>query len=155
MKKWYAGFRHLEDGGAEPYVVVMCLVDGKWQAEFLDPQPSQKIVNHSPDGFEWGYNGSGPAQLALALVLDVTGQPGVAAFVYQDFKDDFVARWGREVDDRWSMTEEEIRSWVECRMQGAYVCMECGKVYLDECQAVDCALADKAVQKSEEVGPNE
>ena len=29
--------------------------------------------NHSPTGFEWGYNGSGPAQLALALLADATG----------------------------------------------------------------------------------
>jgi hypothetical protein len=30
---------------------------------------SLKIWNHSPDGFNWGYGGSGPAQLALALLL--------------------------------------------------------------------------------------
>ena len=35
----------------------------------LSPKDSQKIVNHSPDGFEWGYGGSGPAQLSLAIVL--------------------------------------------------------------------------------------
>lgn len=27
------------------------------------------VFNHSPNGFEWGYSGSGPAQLALALLL--------------------------------------------------------------------------------------
>lgn len=32
-------------------------VDGKR----LDPEPSQKVRNHSPDGFYWGYGGSGPA----------------------------------------------------------------------------------------------
>jgi hypothetical protein len=35
----------------------------------LDPKPSQKLRNHSPDGFAWGYPGSGPAQLALAILL--------------------------------------------------------------------------------------
>lgn len=35
----------------------------------LDPGPSQKIINHSPDGFSWGYGGSGPAQLALAITI--------------------------------------------------------------------------------------
>ena len=29
-----------------------------------------QVVNHSPDGFEWGYTGSGPAQLALAILCD-------------------------------------------------------------------------------------
>lgn len=28
------------------------------------PRP---IIHHSPDGFEWGYHGSGPADLALCL----------------------------------------------------------------------------------------
>lgn len=31
------------------------------------------VSNHSPDGFEWGYGGSGPAQLALALCIDALG----------------------------------------------------------------------------------
>ena len=26
----------------------------------LDASPSQKLWNHSPDGFNWGYGGSGP-----------------------------------------------------------------------------------------------
>lgn len=53
-------------------------LDGRW----LDPKPSQKIYNHSPDGFNWGYGGSGPAQLALAIVLKLTGKPDG----HQDFK---------------------------------------------------------------------
>ncbi|HMF28341.1 MAG TPA: DUF6166 domain-containing protein, partial [Candidatus Cybelea sp.] len=28
------------------------------------------LYNHSPDGFEIGYGGSGPAQLALAILAD-------------------------------------------------------------------------------------
>jgi len=31
----------------------------------LSPGPSQAVYNHSPTGFSWGYEGSGPAQLAL------------------------------------------------------------------------------------------
>jgi len=30
------------------------------------PAPRSDLRNHSPNGFEWGYSGSGPAQLALA-----------------------------------------------------------------------------------------
>jgi len=48
----------------------------------LDPEPSQGIRNHSPDGFSWGYGGSGPAQLALAVILELTGK----AEGYQEFK---------------------------------------------------------------------
>src|SRR5262245_4369364 len=32
--------------------------------------PRLELANHSPTGFEWGYGGSGPAQLALAMVAD-------------------------------------------------------------------------------------
>jgi len=45
-------------------------VDG----EYLDPIPSQKICNHSPDGFNWGFLGSGPSQLALALCEKFLGR---------------------------------------------------------------------------------
>ncbi len=41
----------------------------------LDPRPSQRHYNHSPDGFNWGYGGSGPAQLALAIMLQLKGKP--------------------------------------------------------------------------------
>jgi len=40
------------------------LVDGKPLA------PRNDLFDHSPSGFEWGYGGSGPAQLALALLAD-------------------------------------------------------------------------------------
>ena len=36
----------------------------------FDPARSQQLRNHSPNGFEWGYGGSGPSQLALALLLE-------------------------------------------------------------------------------------
>ena len=39
--------------------------------EELSPKKSLKIWNHSPDGFNWGYVGSGPAQLALAILLEI------------------------------------------------------------------------------------
>jgi hypothetical protein len=35
--------------------------------------PCFDIHNHSPTGFEWGYGGSGPAQLSLAITFDVLG----------------------------------------------------------------------------------
>lgn len=56
--------------------------------ERLDPGPSQKVHNHSPDGFSWGYGGSGPSQLALAIMLKLTGKPNG----YQKFKWDVIAK---------------------------------------------------------------
>ena len=62
-------------------------LDGK----LLSPEFSQVIRNHSPDGFCWGYGGSGPAQLALAILLELV-ERGVAISAYQKFKWDFIAK---------------------------------------------------------------
>jgi len=70
---------------------------------------SRKLRNHSPTGFEWGYGGSGPAQLALGLLLDATGDPVIALSHYQRFKFEVVAGWG----DRWEITNREIRAWIQ------------------------------------------
>ncbi len=75
----------------------------------LDPIPSQRIRNHNPDGFNWGYGGSGPAQLALAILLDHTADPEKARQNYQKFKGDVVARMPQ--GQSWEMTDEEIQMW--------------------------------------------
>ena len=49
----------------------------------LSLKKSLQIVDHSPDGFQWGYNGSGPAQLAAAILNEVTGDPEIT--LRQDF----------------------------------------------------------------------
>lgn len=56
----------------------------------LSPKKSQEIWNHSPDGFNWGYNGSGPAQLALATLLEIMPQD-MAMKWYQHFKSNIIA----------------------------------------------------------------
>ena len=83
--------------------------------------PSLKLVNHSPTGFEWGYYGSGPAQLALAILLDFTGDKEKALANYYDFKCDFVARWSREQDGEWYVTGEQITDWLAKQATGAPV----------------------------------
>lgn len=54
----YYGTRHL-DGTCE-----VTMNDGQPLPMRLD------LANHSPTGPEWGYAGSGPAQLALAILAD-------------------------------------------------------------------------------------
>lgn len=54
----------------------------------LSPAISQAIVNHSPDGFNWGYGGSGPSQLALAICLELTGK----ADKYMEVKERIISR---------------------------------------------------------------
>ena len=47
---------------------VLVTVDG----DPLDWRASLALPNHSPTGPAWGYGGSGPAQLALAILLALT-----------------------------------------------------------------------------------
>lgn len=61
----------------------------------LSPKRSQKVFNHSPDGFNWGYGGSGPAQLALAVLLEITTKEEALAG-YQQFKRDVIAALEQE-----------------------------------------------------------
>ena len=67
--------------------------------------PRLDLWNHSPDGFEWGYRGSGPAQLALALLADCLQDDNEAIGWHQEFKNAVVA--GLPLAG-WSLTEVEI-----------------------------------------------
>lgn len=58
----------------------------------LYPYSSQEVMNHSPDGFAWGYGGSGPAQLALAIMLELYGEDQDAwPCHYQELKSQVIA----------------------------------------------------------------
>src|SRR5262249_47817253 len=48
--------------------------------------PRFDLFNHSPTGFEWGYGGSGPAQLALAILADALGNDLDAMRLHQRYK---------------------------------------------------------------------
>jgi Family of unknown function (DUF6166) len=69
-----------------------------------------EVINHSPTGFCWGYGGSGPSQLALALLIDCLGDVDQAKHYYQPFKSDVIARFSMKCN--WRMTEQEIESTV-------------------------------------------
>jgi len=67
------------------------------------------IVRHSPTGMEWGYAGSGPADLALSILVDVFGRAELADLYYMEFKFEYVAAW---LDDEWVVTSNEIDEWL-------------------------------------------
>lgn len=76
----------------------------------FSPRRSQKVRNHSPDGFAWGYGGSGPAQLALAILLEETTQEE-AERAHQNFKFQVIARLDK-VDD-FKLTSADVQAWLE------------------------------------------
>ncbi len=58
--------------------------------QYLSPVYSQAVYNHSPDGFNWGYSGSGPAQLALAILMKYLPVE-YAVNYYQELKFNLIA----------------------------------------------------------------
>ena len=74
-------------------------------------EPLRHLVHHSPTGFEWGYGGSGPADLARSIIGDVLGSTDPDPAIYQPFKWQFVAGWG----DRWEINLNDIWVWLEMR----------------------------------------
>jgi hypothetical protein len=68
----------------------------------LDPRLD--LRNHSPTGFAWGYGGSGPAQLSLAILADCTDDQ-TAQDYYQDFK---VVIGRLDKDKGFELTEDEV-----------------------------------------------
>jgi len=96
--KTYAGLRHA-DGSCS------VAVNGQPLDLRLD------VVNHNPTGFEWGFEGSGPAHLALAILTDYLGaeRKEVALFFYQKYKDEVVSVLP---SSSWELTEEEVRVWL-------------------------------------------
>jgi len=92
----YVGFRTAE--GPQVYVVR----GGR-------PVPLRHIERHSPTGFEWGYSGSGPADLALSILADYLGGEAAAEELKGSFKDEIVARLPRSA---WMLTEEALQAFL-------------------------------------------
>lgn len=86
------------------------------------------VVDHSPTGFEWGYYGQGPADLALNI-LNLFEPPGAdgqepvgcwdgeasrtAHALHQAFKEDFLAKMPAEGG---MIRGTEIRAWISERV---------------------------------------
>lgn len=96
------------------------MIDGTSEARVVKTEPfeatdSLKVRNHSPDGFEWGYGGSGPSQLALALLLDATENQGdIAARYYMRYKDAHVRAWPHA---GFVVTQDALLTWLEAMQQ--------------------------------------
>jgi len=59
------------------------------------PERSVRVRHHSPEGFSWGDAYSGSAQLALALLLELTHED-LALLWYQEVKGHIVARLAQD-----------------------------------------------------------
>lgn len=103
MAKMYMGFKR--DTVHEVFVV------GKTGVR-QSLNPRLDLWNHSPDGFNWGYGGSGPAQLALAILADATGSDDIASDLHQAYKWDVIARLK---DKDFLIFETHVLDWVSVK----------------------------------------
>ncbi len=103
--KAYRGF--IDAAGSCRVVVVTETALEKRERE-LDPRLD--LVNHSPTGFAWGYLGSGPSQLACALLADALEDDETAKLFYQNFKEAFVARLPQEAT--WRIQAAGVFDWL-------------------------------------------
>lgn len=71
------------------------------------------LGNHSPTGFAWGYLGSGPHQLALAMLADATGDDQLALKLAHFLKEDLICRI--DGDCAFSVSAERVREWAAHR----------------------------------------
>lgn len=69
--------------------------------EYVGKLKKYDPANHSPDGFNWGYEGSGPSALASSLLKDAVG----CHCSYHQFKRETVAKF----EDNWKITDERIK----------------------------------------------
>lgn len=97
--KMYTGYR--DESGCDVFV------DG----EILDPKFD--LINHSPDGFEWGYCGSGPSQLAFAILWDFLEDKTLTPYLYQKFKFDVISHLA---EDEFTLTGDQIQAWIDSTM---------------------------------------
>jgi len=77
---------------------------------------------HSPDGFQIGYEGSGPADLAYSILMDFMLRskefnkkktPGKTEFLHQDFKRSFVA----VAKEHFQIDSDFISEWLKKKVQ--------------------------------------
>lgn len=109
----YLGWRDDAEAAGSEHVYVVRVAPGA--APKAVPLP-HKEYRHA-DSFSWGYNGSGPAELARCLLIDHFGGPMPAPWLYHDFKETVLA-WLPEDATPWSMTSDFITGWLTKKLQG-------------------------------------
>jgi hypothetical protein len=82
---------------------------------YVEYFPLHHFVLHSPSGFEMGFGGSGPADLAYSILIhwflsykfSIEEAKEEAASLYQEFKRAFVAK----ESERLIITDSDIENW--------------------------------------------
>jgi hypothetical protein len=71
--------------------------------------PLRHFVKHSPDGFEWGYAGSGPSDLSLAILADYFQESPSSAELNAGYRE--LTKWEKET---FGVQEQRALSRLSC-----------------------------------------
>lgn len=83
--------------------------------------PLPHLAHHSPQGFAWGYNGSGPADLALAILAyslqetpehSLSDAPTWCWAAHQDFKNQVIAWIPTLTEEYWYLDGTYVDTWL-------------------------------------------
>lgn len=110
MKRVYRGKK---DAKGFPTPVRVELLDDDGVVRRTFPLNHHEI--HSPDGFNWGYGGSGPADLAYAILLDClrrTCSTQVAKAAANDLYQRFKAQTVANLPDSFEVDAESVERWI-------------------------------------------
>jgi hypothetical protein len=91
------------------------------------PYQLPHVILHSPTGFNCGYLGSGPADLALSILthyfkevpqpeswpLKLEREEGSASKFYQQFKRDIIGSIILDSNESYDLRDEQIGHWLE------------------------------------------
>lgn len=99
-------------GRRDPSAPVGSEVEITVDVEILDKR--YDLLSASPTGFEYGYGGSGPAQLAIAMLAHAFDDE-FATDHYQRFKREVIATLPEE---GWTLTKEDLEEWREVSIDG-------------------------------------
>ncbi len=77
----------------------------------LELNPRFEIFSHARDGFDWGYMGSGPLQLAFAILYEIKGEE--FAKVYKtEFAKDVIKNLSPK---NWILESSDIIPWIHAQ----------------------------------------
>lgn len=111
MKIYRGKIIRRDPGGRHPIVSRNIMVEDSTDGSQrpLALQPSLALKGYSKAGYNWGYSGSGPAQAALAILLDCFDKERAIKF-YQVFKWDFLVPLAKESE--WEIDEKLLTDWM-------------------------------------------
>jgi DNA-binding transcriptional regulator YiaG len=66
------------------------------------------LFNHSRDGFDWGYMGSGPLQLSFCILYEVAGEE-----IAKRYKTEYAKEVISKITSKdWNIEAKDVKSWV-------------------------------------------